>query len=427
MNNGLERRVVVTGVGAITNVGPDSVTTVKGLLNNVSGLSPLSFEHPDVKFGGEIHDFDPVVQLKGIVDHKTLKKSPIAAMYAFKGIDEALAEADLLGEPNKDKVRDFRPEIDRRRVGVIIGSAQAGTLDEDKDNPKRAIIQKLDPSGTYPILRILPERVASAVGIRYGLQGRIFTPVAACGSAGEAEGQGYDLLANPASSHDIVIVGGTDAAITPRNVDGFNIIKALSKTQDGDRLSMPFDIDRNGFHMAEGAGILIFEEYEHAIRRGATPLAEVVGFGSASDGAHETNTSGSGMQRAMEIALSAVQGFPKTGEVYVVSAHGTATPDGDAQEEKVLFNVFPDPRQLQIIALKGAFGHTLGASGGIASAIAARQMEGGFVPPNKHRNAMNRIGACLSNEAVQTRIDLLVVNSSGFGGLNNTVVFAPVR
>lgn len=425
MVDGEPRRVVVTGVGMITSVGLEREAAIRGLVDGRSGLSYLSFEHPDVRIGGEIKDFDPAVDLKEIADRRTLKKSPIAGMYSLGAAFQALSQAELL-----DSNGHIIPIIDREHVSVVIGTSLGGAHDQDVDNPKRSLVDKLDPSNVYPILRILPERVATVVEIRYGTKGSTYTPVAACNSGVEAIGQGYNLIANqdPKKRIDIAIVGGTDATVTPLITSSFNTIGALSKAKNLDQVSLPFDAKRSGFHHAEGAGVLILEEYQHALGRGVTPLAELIGFGSASDGDHETNTKGEGLQRAMQQAFSTASEFPKAGDVIVAHVHATATPEGDGPEKKVLDAVLPIKKDVFIYAPKGALGHTQGASGAIASAIAVLGLNRGFIPPNHYNVPMDGMEDYnFSKEAVQVYAAYALVNSGGFGGLNGSLVFAAMR
>lgn len=405
------RRVVVTGIGMVTNLGKDSTTSIKNLLDGRSGISHLSFEHPDIKLGGEIHDFDPSSDLKGIIDKKLLKRLPYAGYYSLKATDEALSEAGLL-----DEKRDLIPDLSREKIGVYIGTAVGGTFDEDIDNPKMK--DKTSGRDPYPVLRVLPERVASGVEIRYGIEGSTLSHVAACSSGGEAIGAAAVRLASGQYPERIMLAGGAEAAITPRFLEYFNLIGAVSKSQDDANISYPFDVNRNGFHMAEGAAVLVLEDLEHALQRGATPIVEVVGYGSAADGASDTLSTGKGLQKAMEQALRGISNFPRAGDIYVVKPHVTATPKGDGPEADAIQRVFPDYKQVFAHAAKGAEGHTLGASGAIATAEAARGLYQGFIPPNHHKKLMEGVFFHLPTSAQQVTAELALVNASGFGGLN---------
>lgn len=404
------RRVVVTGIGMVTNIGIGREETMQKLLEGKSGISELSFEHPEIKLAGEIKNFDP----DKYVNSKLQRRAPYAGYLGLAAVDDALRHAGLVDETSGDILPQY---IDK--IGISVGSGIGGVYDEDEDNPKRPKESTLwgDSQG---ILRILPDRVASSIANRYGLEGPSVLLVAACSSGMEAQMYGHTQVAYDEFFPKIMIVGGAEAAIRPNVVNRFNQVTALSLNKK--KPSLPFAENRNGFHMADGAVFLIFEEEQHALDRGAIIYADVIGFGSAGDGkgASPTGTTGKGLERAIRQALP--PDIAASGNIYI-EAHATATGLGDRVENKVIQTVYPNIKRVFVHTAKDN-GHTLGAAGALGSALAVWGLHTGVVPPNTPKDVMKEIDFNYSFEAQEINPEIAVVHTSGFGNVNAVGVFA---
>jgi 3-oxoacyl-[acyl-carrier-protein] synthase II len=405
------RRVVITGLGTVNPLGQDVKTFWQGLLAGRSGIAPI--EQLDtgpfkVKFGGEVKNFDPAVTL----DRKTARHLDRFAQFALVAAIAAVKDSGL----------DFSKE-DPYRCGTILGSGIGG-LNEWEEQHSRYL--EGGPGKISPF--VIPKMIANAapgnVSIHFGLCGPNTAVSTACASAANAIG---DALRTIQYDHaDVMVSGGSEAAITFMGLGGFISARALSQRNDDPKAaSRPFDKDRDGFVLAEGAGILVLEELEHAKKRGATIYAEVLGCGCTADAHHITapHPCGAGAARAMQEALRDARLGPE--DVQYVNAHGTSTPLGDEAETKAIKDVFGGHAyKLAVNSTKSLIGHTLGASGGIELIATVLSIKQGVLHPTI--NYQTPDPACdldyVPNTPREQRVRRAISNSFGFGGHNCCVV-----
>lgn len=412
----MKRRVVVTGMGVITSLGKELNEVWQGVLEARSGIHHLSLIDPapfKVKLAGDIPDFDPgdYVDAK---DHKRLDRFTLFAMYAGgKAIDDSglnLAQEDPY------------------RCGVILGSGIGG-LAEIEIQVERLLSKGPDRVSPLTIPKLMLNAAGGNLSIRYGLRGPNFTVATACASATNAMGDALKTIQY--DDADIIITGGTEAAITAMGLSAFQNMKALSDRNDEpQRASRPFDIGRDGFVLSEGAGILVFEELEHARARGARIYGEVLGYGASGDAGHITQPDpmGSGAARAMANALRDARLEPTA--VHYINAHGTSTPLGDKAETQAVKAVYgKHAYDLSISSTKGALGHSLGASGGVEMILTMLAVAHGIVPPTANLEVPDP--ECDLNytplKPVTREIYTAMNNSFGFGGHNASILCGQVR
>jgi 3-oxoacyl-[acyl-carrier-protein] synthase II len=405
------RRVVVTGLGAVTPLGPDVKTFWQGLCAGRSGVAPIKLIDPGpfkVKFAGEVKDFDPAAHL----DRKTARHLDRFAQLAMVAAIEAV----------KDSGVDFGKE-DPYRCGTILGSGIGG-LNEWEEQHARFL--EGGPGKVSPF--VIPKMIANAapgnVSIHFGLCGPNTSVSTACASAAHAIGDALHAL--QLDHADVMITGGSEAAITCMGLGGFISARALSlRNDDPPAASRPFDKERDGFVLAEGAGVLVLEEWEHARRRGAPVYAEVLGCGSTADAHHITapHPCGAGAARAMKEALRDARLTPP--DVQYINAHGTSTPLGDEAETLAIKEVFGEhARRLAVSSTKSMIGHTLGASGGIELIATVLGMKHGVIHPTINYRTPDP--ACdldyVPNTAREQLVYRALSNSFGFGGHNCCLV-----
>jgi 3-oxoacyl-[acyl-carrier-protein] synthase II len=405
------RRVVITGVGAITALGNDARTTFRGLLEGRSGMGPITrFDPKDhvTKFAAEIKNFDPGTVLP---PHEARKLDPFV-LFAMAAAKECLADSGI------DVAK-----TDRTRFGAIIGVGIGGLTDIETQHN---ITLEKGPRRINPffIPRIMMNAAAGQVSIQHGLQGPNYATASACASSAHAVGLAMKTIRWDEA--DIMLAGGSEATITTLGIGGFNALKALSVRNDApERASRPFDRDRDGFVMGEGAGCLVLEELEHARRRGARIYAEVKGFGMSADAHHITAPApeGEGARRSMEMALR--DGKVAADDVQYVNAHGTSTPINDPLETAAMKGAFgAHARRLAISSSKSMIGHILGGSGAVEAVITTLSIVEGVVHPTA--NLENPDPACdldyIPGAARKLAIRNAISNSLGFGGHNATVL-----
>lgn len=412
----MKRRVVITGMGMITPLGTEVSQVWDSVLAGRSGIHRLSIIDPTpfkVQVAGDIPDFDPgdFVDPK---DHKRLDRFTLFAMYAG-------------GKAIVDSGIDFSKE-DPFRTGVILGSGIGG-LAEIEIQVERLLSKGPDRVSPLTIPKLMLNAAGGNLSIRYGLRGPNYTVATACASATNAMGDAMKTIQY--DDADIVVTGGTEAAITAMGLSAFQNMKALSDRNDAPHLaSRPFDIGRDGFVLSEGAGILIFEELEHAKARGARIYAEVLGYGASGDAGHITqpDPQGSGAARAMQNALRDAK-LPVE-KIDYINAHGTSTPLGDKAETQAMKAVYGQHAYtMAISSTKGHLGHALGASGGIEMILTALAVHNNIVPPTI--NLVDPDPACdlnyTPNVPVQRDITTAMNNSFGFGGHNASIICGKVR
>jgi len=406
-----DRRVVVTGMGAVTPFGVTVDPYWDGLIEGRSGITSISLFDAspfDVRIAGEVTSFDAEKHL----DRKIIKRSDRFAQFALTACDEAVRMSGL--EVQKE---------DAGRLAVIFGSGIGG-LNELEEQFTRLVTKGPSKVSAFTIPKLMVNAASGNISIAYGAKGNSIAISSACASATNAMGEAMRHIRH--GQADVVFTGGSEAAVTPLALAAFAAMKALStRNDDPTRASRPFDRDRDGFVLAEGAGALVFEELEHAERRGAPIFAEVIGFASTSDADHiaQPSESGEGATAAMNLAIHDAKISPD--QVDYVNAHGTSTPLGDVAETIAIKRVFGDwAKKLVVSSTKSAIGHSLGASGGleiIATILAAKNS---VVPPTinlDHPGDGCDLDYC-PKVARDRKIRVGMSNSFGFGGHNACIV-----
>jgi 3-oxoacyl-[acyl-carrier-protein] synthase II len=410
----VKRRVVVTGMGAVTPLGNDVGTFWSRLVRGESGIRRITIFDPervDSKIAGEVVDFDP----SSVLDRKETRRTDRYTQFALIATREALHQAGL-----PERIEGELAE----RTGTIIGSGLGGsaTLSEQVTINATRGPDRISP---FFIPMAIANLAAGQAAISFGALGPSWATVSACASAGHAIGEAAETIIR--GDADVMIAGGSEAPVCEPLVGAFDAMKALStRNDDPEGASRPFDEGRDGFVIAEGAGILILEELDHARRRGAEVLAELVGYGATADATHITLPApgGAGGVRAARRALDKAGMAPA--EIDHVSAHATSTPEGDPAELAAFRTVFGDhaPR-VSISATKGAIGHTLGAAGGIGTIAAICAMRAGCVPPTlnlTHPSPEMGDLDCTPLKSRSREINAALVNAFGFGGQNAALI-----
>ncbi len=406
----MPQRVVVTGTGMVTPVGLSTPETWENLLAGKSGAAPIAkfdASRLQVRFACEVKGFDPLAYL----EKKEAKRMDLFCQFAIAAAHQAVVEAGLEGRfPSPD------------RTGVVIGSGIGGmmTLEE-----QAFIYLNKGPDRITPFFvpMFIPDIASGHVSIRYGLKGPNFATVSACASSAHAIGESFELIRSGAA--DCIITGGAEAAITGLAIAGFQNMKALSTRNDAPELaSRPFDRERDGFVLADGAAALVLESLEHAARRGATILGEVAGYGMSADAHHITApcADGEGARRAMEACLQ--DGRLDRADVGYINAHGTSTPLGDVAETLAVKAVFGEhARNLVFGSTKSMTGHLLGGAGALEALVSLLVVASGKIPPTINQTSPDPECDldCAPNRMVERRVDLALSNSFGFGGHNVSI------
>jgi 3-oxoacyl-[acyl-carrier-protein] synthase II len=404
------RRVVVTGVGLVTPLGNDVQSTWDALLAGRSGGAPITHfeatEDFDVRFACEVKGFQP----EQYMERKEVRRMDRFAQLAMAAAQQAMSDAGL---------DDPAVAYDRDRAGVIIGSGIGGIA--TFEDQARVMVAK-GPKRISPffIPMFIPDIASGHVSMRWGLRGPNYCTVSACASSAHAVGDAYRLVQR--GEADIMVAGGTEATVTPMTIAGFGNMKALSARNDSPATaSRPFDATRDGFVLGEGAGVVILEELEHARRRGAQILGEVIGYGQSADAYHLTAPApeGAGAQLAMRHALE--DAGLGAGDVDYINAHGTSTPMNDMNETAAVKAVFGEHAyQLVMGSTKSMTGHLLGAAGAVEAVICTLVTRNDVIPPTI--NFTTADPACdldyAHNRIVERQVDAALTNSFGFGGHN---------
>jgi 3-oxoacyl-[acyl-carrier-protein] synthase II len=408
------RRVVVTGVGALTPIGITAADFWTSLIKGKSGAAPITkFDTSKfkTKFACELKDFDPL----NFIEKSEARRYDPFTQYALIAVDEAVKNANISFE-----------QLDRNRIGVIWGSGNGGiqTFQEQvMEFSKGDGTPRFSP---FFIPKIIVDIASGIISIRYGLRGVNFTTVSACATSNTAIIEAFNYIRwNKA---EMVITGGSEAPINESGMGGFNAAKALStNNDDAQHASRPFDVHRDGFVMGEGAGAVILEELEHAKARGASILAEVVGGGMAADAYHLTGThpEGEGAYLGMLAALD--EAGVSASQINYLNAHATSTPAGDTSELKAIKRIFGDDSKLAISATKSMTGHLLGAAGAIEAIACIKAVQEDILPPtintkNIEPEFANHFNFVLGS-AQRTRVNYAMSNTFGFGGHVATSIF----
>ncbi len=408
----MDRRVVVTGMGAISPLGLSVAELWQGIVAARSGVGPITLFDPtgfDTRFAAEVKGFDPT----NYMDRKEARRTDRFVQFAVAATKEALRDAELEITP-----------ANRDEIGVFIASGIGGiaTLSEQLE-----VLRSRGPGRISPFLipAMITNLAAGQVSIVTGARGPSYCVTSACASSAHAIGEAAETIRRGWAK--AMIVGGSEASITPIGVAGFNAMRALStRNEDYDHASRPFDAERDGFVMGEGAAVLILEDLEFALARGARILAEVVGYGATSDAYHISNLAedGEGVARAIRLALQ--RGGLAPGDVDYINAHATSTPAGDPVETAAIKQVFGGREQSPpVSASKSQFGHLLGAAGAIEAVVTVLAMQNNLLPATI--NLQHPDPECdldfVPNHPRPAQIEVALSNSFGFGGHNVCLAF----
>lgn len=407
----MRKRVVITGMGVVTPVGTDVDTYWNNLKNGVCGIETItSFDTSDfeVKIAGEVRDYDP----SKYMDRKEAKRLDRFSQFAISAAGEALAMAGIeVNEENEDD------------IGVIIGCGIGGlgTIEAEKEK----LLNK-GPKFVSPLMipKIITNMAAGNVAIKFGLKGMSTCVVTACASGTNAIGEAFRAVAYGTNS--MIVAGGSESCIVPLGMSGFSTMTALSTSTDPKNASKPFDKNRDGFVMGEGAGIVVLEDLEHAKARGAKIYGEIVGYGATTDAYHITSPApgGIGAAKAMEKAIKDA-GLAKD-EIGYINAHGTSTPYNDKFETEAIKRVFGDlAYKIPISSTKSMTGHLLGAAGAVEAIACLKTLEEGFIHPTIGYSEADP--ECdldyVPNTGRKADVKTALTNSLGFGGHNASLVF----
>ncbi|MGH7815641.1 MAG: beta-ketoacyl-ACP synthase II [Candidatus Binataceae bacterium] len=410
----LNRRVAVTGIGLVTPLGIGVEQNWEALTAGRSGIGPITHfdasEFP-VRIAGEVKGFNP----EDWIEKRDIKKMDLFIQYSVAAAEQAMRQSQFkIGEENADA------------VGVLVGVGIGGlaTIEEGHNVFLGGGLRHLTP---FFIPKLIGNLAPGHISIRYGARGVSFATTSACASGSHAIGEAYRMIR--LGYLDAAIAGGAEAAITDLGIGGFAAMRALSTRNDApEKASRPFDKERDGFVMAEGAAVLILEEYEAARARGAKIIAEICGYAANSDGYHITSPAPEGRGAAKCMTLCLDDGGVDLNEVDYINAHGTSTSQGDIAETQAIKRVFGErAAKIAVSSTKSMTGHTLGAAGAIESAFTALAIERGTIPPTINQEVSDP--ECdldyVANRARAAKIRAALNNSFGFGGTNTTLAFRP--
>ena len=409
------KRVVVTGIGALTPIGNNIKAYLEGLQNGVSGANLIThFDASNFKtqFACEVKNLN----IEELIDRREARRMDLFSIYGAISSDEAIADAGLDPET-----------LDLDRVGVIWGSGIGGLKSLEAEIEEFITGNGIPRYNPFMIPKMIVDIVAGQISIKYGFRGANFATVSACASSSHSVSVAADYIR--LGRQDVVVTGGSEAAVIKAGVGGFNAMKALStRNDDYKTASRPFDLDRDGFVLGEGAGALVLEELEHAKKRGARIYAELAGSGATADAHHITapHPEGLGASNVMKIALKEAGLNPD--DIDYINVHGTSTPLGDVAEVKAIQQVFGDNAyKLNISSTKSMTGHLLGAAGAIEAIAGILSIVHGFVPPTiNHFTDDPELDSRLNltfNQAQEREVRAILSNTFGFGGHNSSLIF----
>ena len=405
----MKRRVVVTGLGAVTPIGNNVEEFWKGIKEEKIGFAPITyFDTTDYrcKLAAEVKDFDPAQYM----DKKAARRMEQFCQFAVAATGEAIKDAGLDMEAED-------PYMVGCNVGSGIGSLQAMEREHDR-------LKEKGPGRVAPMLvpLMISNMAAGNVSIAYGLKGKSLNVVTACATGTHSIGEAYRTIQY--GDADVMVAGGTESSICPIGIAGFSALTALSFSEDPKRASIPFDKERNGFVMGEGAGIVVLEELEHALKRGAKIYAEVVGYGCSSDAYHITSPAedGSGAARAMQNAMA--DGGVKPEEITYINAHGTSTHHNDLFETRAIKLAFGEHAyKLRINSTKSMVGHLLGAAGAVEFVTCVKEIEEGFIHKTVgYKEAEEELDLDYCKNSYEEAVPYALSNSLGFGGHNASIL-----
>ncbi|WP_297991786.1 beta-ketoacyl-ACP synthase II [uncultured Clostridium sp.] len=411
----MKRRVVITGVGAITPIGNNVDSFWEGIKcgkNGIDEISSFNTENMKVKMAAEVKSFDP----SKFIDKKEVKRMDRYTQFALIAAEESI----------KDSKLDFNT-LNKERVGIMFGSGIGGLC--TIENQIRNLVAK-GPNRVSPLtIPMAISNIASGtIAIKYGILGSVLSLTSACATSTHCIGEAYRSIKN--GYLDIIITGGAEASICEFGISGFQSLTALSKSEDKNRASIPFDKDRNGFVMGEGSGSLILEDLDSALKRGAKIYAEIVGYGSTCDAYHITSPclDGDGAYRAMRDALIDADITPDN--ISYINAHGTSTEINDKVETLAIKKALGDYYMNSYVSsTKSMTGHLLGAAGAIEAIVSIKSLQDNFVPATI--NYVNKDDDCdlnlVVNEGKEVNVEYAMSNSLGFGGHNGSLIFKKWR
>ena len=405
------KRVVITGLGAITPIGNNVEEFWNGIKEGKCGIDEIkAFDTSNfkVKLAAEIKNYNQ----EDYFERREAKRLDKFSQYAIIAAREAWKDSKL------DKEKE-----EMERVGIVVGSGIGGIETIETEN-KKCIEKGPDRVSPMYIPMGILNMATGNVAIDIGAKGESVAMVTACASGTHCIGEAFRMIKH--GYQDVMLAGGTEASITPLSIAGFSNIKALSKSEDKTRASIPFDKERNGFVMGEGAGIVILEELEHALARGAKIYAEIVGYGATSDAYHITSPApgGEGGARAMKLAMKEANVNPE--EITYINAHGTSTPLNDSCETQAIKTALGEEnaKKVMVSSTKGHTGHLLGAAGGVEAIVCTKALEEGFVPATINYKVPDE--ECdldiVPNEGRKTEVKYAISNSLGFGGHNSSIL-----
>lgn len=404
------RRVVVTGYGVVSPLGNSVSTLWENIKAGKSGIQKIqgeAFSGINTQIAGTSTDFDAMLYM----DKKEISKYDLFVQYAVAAAQQALTQANLNME-----------QVDKERLGVYIGSGIGG-IETILENHQAMLNQGPRKVSPFMVPMMISNMAAGILAIKTGFKGPSFSPVSACATGNQAIGEAF--LAIRHGYADGILAGGAEAPINPLSFAGFSRMKAMStRNEEPTKASRPFDSERDGFVMSEGAGIVFLEEYEHAKQRGATILGEIVGYGVTTDAYHITAPDFMGAANAMKLALK--MGAIDGAAIDYINAHGTSTPEGDKSETKAIKHVFGDHAyQLKVSSTKSMTGHLFGAAGGIEAIITLKSIMDGIIPPTINYETPDP--ECdlnyVPNEALHQDVNFALSNGFGFGGHNAVLAF----
>ncbi|PFP24959.1 beta-ketoacyl-[acyl-carrier-protein] synthase II [Bacillus sp. AFS073361] len=408
----MSKRVVITGIGAVTPLGNDAQTTWENIKNGVSGIGPATIfdvEKVDIKIAAEVKGFAP----EEFMDKREARRMGRYSQFAVAASQMAVKDSGIqIGE-----------DIPAERVGVWIGSGIGG-LGEFEEQHRKFIEKGQRRVNPFTIPMFIPDMAAGQVSIALGAKGINNCSVTACASGANSIGDAFRVIQK--GDVEMMIAGGTEATITEMTVAGFSNMTALSKNPDPNTASRPFDKNRDGFVIGEGAGVVVLEELEHAIARGAKIYGELIGYGATGDAHHITTPApdGEGAGRAMKLALDDADISPE--QVDYINAHGTSTNYNDLYETLAIKEVFKEyAYHLSVSSTKSMTGHLLGATGAIEAIFSVLAINEGIIPPTINYETPDEELDLdyVPNEAKKKDVQVVLSNSLGFGGHNATLIF----
>lgn len=408
------RRVVITGLGALTPIGNNATDFWKSLINGVSGAAPITkFDTSKfkTKFACELKNFDPL----NYIEKSEARRYDLFTQYALIAVEEAVLNANIEFE-----------KLNKNRIGVIWGSGNGGINTFQQQVTEFAQGDGTPRFNPFFIPKMIVDIASGIISIKYGLRGINFTTVSACATSNTAIIDAFNYI--KWNKADMIITGGSEAPITESSVGGFNASKALSTYNENPQIaSRPFDINRDGFVIAEGAGAIILEELEYAKARGANIIAEIVGGGMAADAYHLTGTHPEGEGAYLGMLAALEDAGVKASDIDYLNAHATSTLQGDISELKAAQRVFGDNRNLNISATKSMTGHLLGAAGAIEAIASIKAVQENIVPPTINSIEVEPdfegiFNLTLNNAQMKT-VNFAMNNTFGFGGHIATTIF----